>query len=115
VSVHRIDVDVEDGMVVLTAQGELDAYSAPELTATLDGVHQNGALVVDLSKVSFLDSTALGLLVRVVKDVAEQGGRAFVVLPDSAARRIFEITTLDRVLPVAHSRAEALERLRAVP
>jgi anti-sigma B factor antagonist len=117
VSVHRIDVDVHDGTVVLIAAGELDAYSAPELRASLDGagLQPDGALVADLSKVSFLDSTALGLVVRAVNEIAERGGRARVVLPDSAARRIFEITTLDRVLPVAQSRAEALEQLRDVP
>jgi hypothetical protein len=35
------------------------------------------------------------------------------VLPEGFARRIFEITTLDRVLPVAGTRDEALATLRA--
>jgi hypothetical protein len=34
-----------------------------------------------------------------------------VVLPRGPARRVFEITTVDRVLPVAHSRDDALEEL----
>jgi anti-anti-sigma factor len=70
-------------------------------------------IVIDLSRVSFMDSTALGLVVRAVNEAAESGGGARVVLPETSARRIFEITTLDRVLPVASSRAEALLDLDA--
>lgn len=94
--------------VVVTASGELDAYVAPELTAALDqaGVDR---LVADLTAVSFMDSTALGLIVRAVRDRGESGGETRIVLPQSTARRIFEITTLDRVLPVSPSLREALE------
>ena len=65
-------------------------------------------LIVDLGAVSFLDSTALGVVVRTIRAVDERRDRARIVLPTGPARRIFEITTLDRVLPVARDRAEAL-------
>jgi hypothetical protein len=51
-------------------------------------------------------------LVRAVRDVGGRGGTIRVVLPAGTARRIFEITTLDRVLPVAPTRADALRDLR---
>ena len=69
--------------------------------------------MADLSAVSFMDSTALGLLVRGLREIGERGGRARVVLPRTTARRIFEITTLDRVLPVAESHADAVIALAA--
>jgi anti-anti-sigma factor len=111
--VHRVRIEHEADAVVLTAEGEFDAYTAPALSDALEGagLDELDLLVADLSKVSFLDSTALGLLVRTVKGVVERGGQARVVLPDTTARRIFEITTLDRVLPVAASRSEALRQL----
>lgn len=114
--VHRIRIELESGTKVLTAEGELDAYTAPALRESLERgeAGELGRFVADLSRVSFLDSTALGLLVRIVKDVAERGGHARVVLPKTTARRIFEITTLDRVLPVSASRAEALNELAAI-
>ena len=62
-----------------------------------------------------MDSTALGVLVRACKDAASRGLEARVVLPEGAARRIFEITTLDRVLPVADSTPAALRELRGEP
>ncbi|MBA2642288.1 MAG: STAS domain-containing protein [Actinobacteria bacterium] len=114
--VHRIRIEHQSNTVVLSAGGELDAYTAPALEQALSdaeiGIH--GRFLADLSRVTFLDSTALGLLVRTVRDVTKRGGRARVVLPQTTARRIFEITTLDRVLPIAGSRAEALKELVAI-
>jgi anti-anti-sigma regulatory factor len=51
--------------------------------------------------------------VRGVRTLEERGVRVRVVLPGQDARRIFEITTLDQVLPVSDSRAEALRELAA--
>ncbi len=104
---HRITVEKSPRGVVVTASGELDAYVAPELTNALD---QEGAdrLIADLTAVSFMDSTALGLLVRAVRDRGKDGVETRVVLPEGTARRIFEITTLDRQLPVSPSLDAAL-------
>ena len=106
-----VTVDRSAAVAVVFARGELDAYSAPDLEAAFADVDAEPHVVVDLDRVSFLDSTALGVVVRAVRDVDERGGRAFVVLPRGPARRIFEITTLDSVLPVAESRAQALRSL----
>jgi anti-sigma B factor antagonist len=112
--VHRIRTEQERAVVVLVAEGEFDAYTAPELREALEEARPGDSpLVVELSRVSFMDSTALGLLVRAVKDVRERGGDIRVVLPSTTARRIFEITTLDRVLPVAVSRSAAVAELSA--
>jgi anti-sigma B factor antagonist len=113
--VHRIRIDQEQDAAVLTAQGELDAYAAPDLDSGLEQAATPGPFVADLSRVSFMDSTALGVVVRAFKDASARGVAARVVLPEGAARRIFEITTLDRVLPLADSPATALRELRGEP
>jgi len=104
---------LESGVTVVSARGELDAFNAKELSEAFEQSEDGRAeyIVIDLSRVSFLDSTALGLVVRKVNDVGDRGGTARVVLPESSARRIFEITTLDRVLPTAESRLQALREL----
>jgi anti-sigma B factor antagonist len=113
--VHRIRIDQQQDVAVVTARGELDAYGAPDLGSGLEEAASRGPFVADLTKVSFMDSTALGVLVRAFKDAGARGVAARVVLPQSAARRIFEITTLDRVLPVAESISDALRDLRGEP
>lgn len=108
---HQVDVREERGIAVVRARGELDAYAAPDLAAAFADVVARRAVVADLEAVSFLDSTALGLVVRSLREISERGGAARVVLPTGSARRIFEITTLDRVLPLSPSCAAAVAEL----
>jgi hypothetical protein len=49
--------------------------------------------------------------VRAVREIDDTGGAIRVILPAGTARRIFELTTLDRVLPVSGSRTQALSEL----
>lgn len=93
--------------------GELDAYAAADLADTMRGVSNEPRVLADLAGVSFLDSTALGVLVRAVRDLDSRGSKVRVVLPTGPARRIFEITTLDRVLPVSATRSAALAELES--
>jgi anti-sigma B factor antagonist len=111
--VHRIRVERESEVVVVSADGDLDAFAAPALDEAFDdaGSADGSRLVIDLSRVPFVDSTALGLIVRRVNEVADKGGQARLVLPETSARRIFEITTLDRILPIAPSKTAALSEL----
>ena len=110
---YRVHVDRTAAGVVVEAGGELDAFAAPELAAAFAGVVRESRVVANLDSVSFLDSAALGVVVRALREINGHGGNVRVVLPRGSARRIFEITTLDRVLPVAVSRTEALEELRS--
>jgi anti-sigma B factor antagonist len=109
--VHTITVESGAAPACVTASGELDAFVAPELTAAFADLAHATQVVLDLRRVSFLDSTALGVVVRAVREIGERGGAARVVLPVTPARRIFELTSLDRVLPVVESRDDALAEL----
>jgi anti-sigma B factor antagonist len=109
--VHRISLDRSPRASIVTGAGELDAFVADELRGAFADAAGDSRIVVDLTSVSFLDSTALGVVVRAVREVEGRGGAIRIVLPHGTARRIFELTTLDRVLPVAGSRGEALAEL----
>jgi len=109
--VHSIRVDRDPEATVVSASGELDAFVSSDLTGAFAEAAHDARIVADLTAVAFLDSTALGIVVRTVRDVEERGGAIRILLPEGTARRIFEITTLDRVLPVAASRAEAFSEL----
>lgn len=108
---HRVTTDRSGAVPAVVARGELDAFAEPDVSAAFSEVADEQRIVVDLEAVSFLDSTALGAVVRSVREIGERGGQALIVLPSTPARRIFEITTLDRVLPTSPSRAQAVEAL----
>jgi anti-sigma B factor antagonist len=99
-----------DGRTIVTAAGELDAYSAPALQAELDPVAQirGGSLVVDLSAVGFIDSTGLGVLVATLKHVREAEGTLDVVVSAPRVLKVFALTGLDVVIPLHASLDEAL-------
>jgi anti-sigma B factor antagonist len=107
----RLTLEDRAPIGVVRATGEFDAFDASDLErvfAETDGFRR---VVVDLERVSFLDSTALGCVVRCVRELGERDAVVRVVLPRGTARRIFEITTLDRALPVADSLAAAEREL----
>jgi anti-sigma B factor antagonist len=99
-----------DGLV-LTLSGELDAYDAPDLRIAFSEAvtaATGRVVVLDLTRVSFLDSTALGTIVGLLRRVRESDGELRVVLPETEARRIFELTALDSTLDVRAGRDSAI-------
>jgi anti-sigma B factor antagonist len=103
------------GAYVIAVAGEADLYSSPQLRQELAAVIDAGAkeVVVDLTKTTFIDSTALSALVEATKRLRPAGGRLALVCVDPNLVKIFRITALDRLLPLYSSRAEALRSVVA--
>ncbi len=99
----------EVGIVVLG--GEIDIYSAPQFKEVLVNGIEGGArrVIVDLSRVTFIDSTALGVLVSGAKRVRPRNGNLDIICADENIIRIFEITGLDRIFGIYPSRSEAMK------
>ncbi|GAA2385879.1 STAS domain-containing protein [Dactylosporangium salmoneum] len=84
---------------VLEVGGEVDVYTAPRLREKLVELSEQGArhVVVDLSRVEFLDSTGLGVLVGALKRLRAVNGSFGLVCSHERLLKIFRITALDRV------------------
>ena len=108
---HRVEIERHPHLAIVLAAGELDAFAAPDLASAFTEVRGEQRVLADLDQVSFMDSTALGLIVRAARELGESGAELRIVLPGGSARRIFEITALDRVLPVAETRVAAVADL----
>ena len=107
----RVDEDSpRPGIVVVSVHGDLDLHSAGELGDRLVGAVDRGAasLVVDLSGVAFVDSQGLGALLRGTRRFGPGREHFRLVVPAPEVRRVFEITALDQVFPLDHTRDEAL-------
>jgi anti-sigma B factor antagonist len=109
----RLQVDTtEPGVAIVVLEGEHELFSAPKLQRQLDGLIGEGlALVIDLTETTFLDSSVVAVLLRARERADEAGVPFSIVIDDSTGepvRRMFEITGLASILPVVHSRAEAL-------
>lgn len=108
----RIDAEQTDPeTLVLTVVGELDAAAAPQALRALEEGVASGAqlLVVDLTDMSFMDSTGLGVLLFAWSEMGRRDGRLVIVLPvDAHARRSLNLRGVTDRLSIAASRAEAL-------
>lgn len=95
---------------VVSATGEVDVFSAPDLDSELSALVAAGSprLVVDLAGVTFLDSTGLGVLVKALKHAREAGGWLHLVVTSDRIRKIFEITGLDASIPIFDTAQDAL-------
>jgi anti-sigma B factor antagonist len=84
--------------------------TAPRLREQLVRVITDGQprLVLDLDGVDFLDSTGLGVIVGVLKRARTLGGDLRLVCTRPAIRKVFEITALDRSMPLSATAEAAL-------
>jgi anti-sigma B factor antagonist len=98
--------------IVIAPTGELDLQAAREVAPTLTEAagQLDRPVVVDLSEVTFLDSTALGAVVQTDSRMQRSGRRLAVVAPTgSAAAVLLDLTQLRSRLLVLGSREAALQ------
>ena len=114
------EVQVEDAgedLAILVVGGEVDFEVSPQLKARMTKTIKAGRrrLVLDLSDVTFIDSTAIGVIAGAVEKLDEAGGGSLaIVCTHDKVMQIFEITGLDSVITVHPSREEALAALAVV-
>ncbi len=94
---------------LLSVEGDLDLASAPSLKWALADVQSADSrnVVVDLSKVGFIDSTALGVLVGAQRSL-DPGVRLAIVCAEENVLRIFELTGLDGMFEIVPTLQDAL-------
>jgi len=100
--------NLRDDRAVVTATGEIDLATSPALRTRLqDAIGRHRTVIVDLSDVTFIDSTGLGVLIGGLRRVNEAGGEMRVVIADPRVLKIFEITGLTGLFSIHSSLAEA--------
>ncbi len=107
------DVEI-DGIPVVSASGEIDVATAPPLRDRLQALTTSArsTVVVDLLGVTFLDSTALGVLVGALKRCREAGGDLPLVIDEPRILKVFEITGLTGVFPIFDSVRDAVRSVK---
>jgi anti-anti-sigma factor len=107
-SLLTLSTDIEDGVKVVHVTGDLDLSTVPAFDAELEQSAGARHLVIELADCTFIDSSALRALVRAQKRTIEEGGTLAIVAPSQPARRVLEVASLDRFVPVFGTVAEAV-------
>lgn len=96
-----IRVDDEAGRIVCWLAGDLDTLNAPRLRTLLaEYADRDCDAVVDLSKLEFIDSSGLGVLVGALKRFQAGDHRLALRRPTAALQRVLEITGMDRAFTI---------------
>jgi anti-sigma B factor antagonist len=90
---------------VITVSGEVDLASSPDLDTAIIAAIESGSssLVIDLTDVSFMDSSGLGVIVRGLKRCREADKDLDLVITNERVLKVFGITGLDQVIPIHDS------------
>jgi anti-anti-sigma factor len=101
----HISVEPRDDHAILHLRGEFDTYYVPHLQKEIDDLAKAGILrvVLNLRLVKFINSTALGAIIKASKGLSAKQGKLVISRPSAFCRDILEKVGLDRVVNVFDS------------
>ncbi len=94
----HISSGAQDGRQLITPEGELDLVTVPLLEQRLMQLLPAGDAILDLSRVSFIDSTGIALLVSVSATAREHGWRLGLRDPSRHVERLIKLTGVAELL-----------------
>jgi len=98
----QIETTSSSDRQVLMVFGEVDLATSPDLDVAIIAALESGteSLVIDLTDVTFMDSSGLGVLVRGLKRCREADKDLDLVISNERVLKVFGITGLDQVIPI---------------
>ena len=99
----KIFTTENNGCLKLSFTGELDHHGAKPAMKTIDGLIDESLprnLIMDLSELSFMDSSGIALILRVSRRMSDIGGKAWVENPLGQPLRVLNASGIDRVVKV---------------
>jgi anti-sigma B factor antagonist len=105
-----IELDQDGPASILRIDGDITSSSEPDLTAAYGLAVANGAKVVvlDFSKLEYMNSGGIGLLVTLLVRAQRAGGRLVAMGLSEHYRQIFELTRLDEAIEIHDDEAAAV-------
>jgi anti-sigma B factor antagonist len=94
---------------LITVTGEIDMVSSPEVLIAAREALRTGvrAVSVNLSAVTFMDSTGLAALINIQRSVERARGRLVVICPDGPVRKLFALSGTESLLGLAPAVSQA--------
>jgi anti-sigma B factor antagonist len=108
VTILEVETRKGDGMAHVVLRGELDLSTVEKVEKDLEALEASDEqlLVLDLSGLTFLDSTGLRLMVTADQRAQKDGRRLVIVKGPETVQRVFSITKLDETLEMVDSFSE---------
>ena len=94
----RVELTRDDGVALATVLGEIDLDSSAQLNTVLNKVAKEETVVLDMSAVTFMDSSGLAVLLRQSIGGRDLGGAVHIRHPSQPVRRLLEFCCLEHLL-----------------
>lgn len=109
----KIDKTLYDEHAILTLKGEFDTFYVPSLQEEVDVLLERGIthLVLNMRLVKFINSTALGAIIKIHKLCKAEGGTLVIAKPSAFVRDIVGKVGIDQLVPVFADEDEAVKHL----
>ena len=107
------DARREGDAVLASLRGEIDLHNSPQVRAALLGMLQSQQpqrLVLNLSQVPYMDSSAIAVLVESLQKIRKTGGKIYLTDLQPRVKGLLEIARLDSIFVVVKDEAEAMAR-----
>jgi len=100
----------KNGLIVCYIDGEIDINTAPEIKKHFEKVLSKKApkIVINFSKVTYVDSSGLATLVEILKSMRIYGGKMRLSNLSPKIKSLFEITKLEKLFDIAADEAQAI-------
>jgi anti-sigma B factor antagonist len=104
-----IQTAVEDGLVVITLEGFVDAHTAPQFESAVQSEIDAGRirLIVDCEKLSYISSAGLGVFMSFVEEVRDRGGDIKICGLVPKVKHTFDILGFQDIFEMADNKATA--------
>ncbi len=105
-----VKIESKNGLAVCYVEGEIDINSSPGVKKSFDKLlaSKTPKIIVNLSKVTYVDSSGLATLVEILKNMKAYGGRLRLTNMSSKIKSLFEITKLEKLFEIMASEEEAV-------
>ncbi len=107
----EIKTQEKEGVLIIEVNGEINISSSPELKRAFEKV-QATKVLINLSRVGYVDSSGLATLVELLKKVKARGGALTLTNVSDKVRSLFEITKLDKLFGIYATDEMALKSLK---
>ena len=105
-----VKIETKNGLTVCHVEGEVDINSSPAIKKSFDKLiaAKTPKIVINLSKVTYVDSSGLATLVELLKNMRSYGGKMRLTNLSSKVKSLFEITKLEKLFEIMADEAEAI-------
>ncbi len=105
-----VNIENKNGLTVCHIEGEIDINTSPGIKKSLDKLLQSKTpkIIVNLAKVSYVDSSGLATLVEILKNMRSYGGRLRLTNLSPKVKSLFEITKLEKLFEIMADEQEAM-------